>query len=193
MHESLALPWCKRRRGPVNRPRRLVERPSRIWVRRTVLGLMTRGRALIRQFAQEQPIISHGNERRLGLGVLHPRGKPKTFSRILSVFPGSHFSTSHTNGASACQCLQATINNPHSNKDACEPSAVLIEHPLHPLQLYRKSIQTQATGHREPFAILLRWRPPPVRRSARHPLDRPARPYRDLAQSVLCCRFGDND
>ena len=93
-----------------------------------LLGLMTRGRALIRQFAQEQPIISHGNERRLGLGVLHARGKPKTFSGILSVFPGNHFSTSHTNGASACQCLQATINNPHSNQDAYEPSAVLIEH-----------------------------------------------------------------
>jgi len=114
---------------------------------------MTRGRALIRQFAQEQPIISHGNERRLGLGVLHARGKPKTFSGILSVFPGNHFSTSHTNGASACQCLQATINNPHSNQDAYEPSAVLIEHPRHPLQLYHKGIQTQATGHREPFAI----------------------------------------
>ena len=161
-----------------------------------LLGLMTRGRALIRQFAQEQPIISHGNERRLGLGVLHARGKPKTFSGILSVFPGNHFSTSHTNGASGCQCLQATINNPHSNHDACEPSAVLIEHPRHPLQLYHKGIQTQATGHREPFAIPTEVAATASWRSALRvfgiPLDRPARPYRDLAQSVLCCRFGDN-
>ena len=123
---------------------------------------MTRARALIRQFAQEQPIISHGNERGLGLGVLHPRGKPKTFSGILSVFPGNHFSTSHTNGASGCQCLQATINNPHSNQDAYEPSAVLIEHPRHPLQLYRKGIQRSRQVTESRLQSLLRWRPPPV-------------------------------